>query len=205
MDRSKDKYRQPDIEISDDDIYEAMKDIGSYLDITSKDFKEIYKLAFKHAVERIATAMKAKDIMTREVFFVRRETPLNEVVGLMAEKSISGVPVLENDNKIIGVISEKDFLSRMGVTDTGHFMGIILACLRGKECIAEPMMSKRAGDIMTSPAVTVGEDASLMEIADIFSGKNINRVPVVDRKGHLLGLVSRADIIRAPLIRGKKG
>ena len=187
------------IELSDDDIYEAMKDIQGYLDITPADLKAIYKFAYRHAWKRITGSVNARDIMTKQVFSVKRETPLTEVAELMAKENISGLPVVAEDGKPAGIISEKDFLSHMGSRDKNHFMSVVAECLTGKGCVAAPIRSQKAEDIMTSPAVTVEEDTPSIEIANIFTGKNINRVPVIARDGRLTGIVSRADIVRASL------
>jgi len=191
------------IEISDDDIYEAMKDIPGYLDITPADLKEIYKFAYRHALERITQSVRAHDIMTRQVFSVKKNTPLKEVAELMAKEKISGIPVLEDDDKVAGMISEKDFLGSMGQGDRTHFMAFVAECLQGKGCAAMPIRLQKAEDIMTSPAITVAEDASVFEISNIFTQKNINRVPVIDSEGKMIGIVSRADIVRASLMAGK--
>ncbi len=191
------------IELSDDDIYEAMKSIPGYLDITPADLKEIYKFAYRHAWERITQCVKAHDIMTRHVFTVKKDTLLKEVAELMAKEKISGIPVLEDDGKVVGIISEKDFLIHMGAGDKTHFMAVIAECLKGKSCVALPVRSQKAEDIMTSPAIIVREDATVSEISNIFTQKNINRVPVTDREGKLLGIVSRADIVTASMITGK--
>ena len=192
-----------DIEISDNDIYEAMKDIPGYLDITPADLKEIYKFAYRHALQRITQAVRAHDIMTTQVFSVNRTTPVMEVAELMAEKTVSGIPVLEEDGKVAGIISEKDFLSHMGSRDKTHFMAVVAECLKGKGCVAMPIRSQKAEDIMTSPAVTVKEDTSVIEIANLFTEKNINRVPVINEEGRLKGIVSRADIVLASLMKTK--
>lgn len=191
------------IEISDEDIYEAMKDIQGYLDITPADLKEIYKFAYRHALERLTSSVKAIDIMTRKVFSVKRATPLKEVAELMAEKSVSGIPVIEEDGKVAGVISEKDFLLHMGARDKTHFMTVVAECLSGKSCVTMPIRSQKAEDIMTSPAITVREAATAVEISNIFNEKKINRVPVIGRGDELTGIVSRADIVRASLIKTK--
>ena len=192
-----------DIEISDNDIYEAMKDIPGYLDITPADLKDVYKFAYRHALQRITQAVRAHDIMTTQVFSVNRTTPVMEVAELMAEKTVSGIPVLEEDGKVAGIISEKDFLSHMGSRDNTHFMAVVAECLKGKGCVAMPIRSQKAEDIMTSPAVTVKEDTSVIEIANLFTEKNINRVPVINEEGRLKGIVSRADIVLASLMKTK--
>jgi len=204
MDEMKEKKDLPlNIEISDDDIYEAMKNIPGYLDITPADLKEIYKFAYRHALQRITQSVKAHDIMTKRVFSVEKDTLLKEVAELMAKEKISGIPVLEEDGNVTGVISEKDFLSSMGSEDKTHFMAFIAECLQGEGCAAFPVSLQKAEDIMTSPAIIVREDATVFEISNIFFLKNINRVPVTDREGKLLGIVSRADIVRASMLTGK--
>ena len=199
------KHFMAPADISDRDIYAAMKDVSGYLDITPGDLKEVFLLAYKHAVERISGAVKARDIMTADVHTVLRDSPLKEVAQLMADRRISGVPVLAADKTVIGVISEKDFLSRMGAKDGIHVMSIIAECMKGKGCLAAPVRQKTAGDIMTSPAVTVAEDMPLFRIMELFAEKGINRVPVVDRENILKGIVSRADIISAPVLRNGTG
>jgi len=191
------------IEISDDDIYEAMKNVPGYLDITPADLKEIYKFAYRHALERITSSVKSSDMMTRVVFSVKKDTPLKEVAELMAKEKISGLPVLEDDEKVAGIISEKDFLAGIGLGDRTHFMAFVAECLQGKGCAALPIRLQKAEDIMTSPAITVAADATVFEISNIFTQKNINRVPVIGSEGKMIGIVSRADIVRASLMAGK--
>jgi CBS domain-containing protein len=184
-------------DISDDDIYEAMKDIEGYLDITPGDFKTLYRFAYKHAIDRLTHLVKAQDVMTEKVIFVKKDTPAEEVAYKMATHGIAGVPVVENEKKVIGVISEKDFLFRMGSKNTKSFMGVVAQCLRDKGCVAISIRQQKAEEIMTSPAISVGQDTLVSEIANIFTEKNINRVPVTDQNGKLLGIVARADIMQS--------
>ena len=199
--RSQEKRFPLEIEISDDDIYQAMKDIQGYLDITPADLKDVYRFAYRHAVERLTRSVRARDIMTVQVSSVKRKTPLTEVAALMADKGISGVPVLEKDGTVAGVISEKDFLARMGPGKTKSFMVVVSECLKAKGCVALSIRAQNAEDLMTFPAITVPPETTLMEIANIFTDKSVNRVPVVDAAGKLAGIVSRADIIGASFVR----
>jgi len=190
-------------DISDEDVYFAMKEIPGYLDITPGDFKEVFHLAYRHAVDHFASSVKARDVMTQNVVFVTGKTPLKEAAGIMASHNISGVPVVD-DKKIIGMLSEKDFRTYMGDQDTMTFMGIIAECLKGKGCLAVPIRKQNAEDIMTSPAVTVDQDTTIMGIANLFFKKNINRVPVTDKEGNLAGIISRTDILQSYLIGEKE-
>jgi len=187
--------RGPDL--LDEDIYEAMRQIPGYLDITPGDFKEVYRLAYRHALERLSRSVTAGEIMTREVAYVHPETPLSEVAEVMGRRGVSGVPVVDADGKVVGVISEKDFLTRMGVKEPQNFMALVAGCLKTKGCVALPVKKQNAAQIMSSPAVTVGPDTQLKDIAALFAARGVNRAPVTDPEGRLLGLISRGDIIRA--------
>lgn len=190
------KLSASQLEISDDDIYEAMKEIPGYLDITPGDLKEVYSCAFRHALQRILTSVKARDLMTTTVHTVQKETPLRIVAEIMAANEVSGVPVTGEDRRVVGIISEKDFCSSMGDHHARSLMGVISDCLKNQRCFAMTIREKRAEDIMTSPAKTVPTDATLMQIKAVLSGSNINRVPVVDDEKRLVGIISRADIVR---------
>ena len=183
------------LDISEDDIYEAMKEIDGYLDITPGDFKALYGVAHRHAIARLTESVKAGDVMTRNVISVEKDTPLAEVAERMAQAGVSGVPVVDGQ-KVIGVISEKDFVFEMGGKDLRSFMSVVAHCLKGKGCVASPMRHQKAEDIMTHPAVTVRQEIALSEVANIMAANNLNRVPVLDHEGKLAGIIARADIVQ---------
>jgi len=176
-----------------------MKDIPGYLDITPKDFKEVYQLACQHTLNRIASSIRASDIMTRQVVFVKPDLPLRKVAELMGKHGISGLPVVDEQKRVVGVISERDFLFKMGDSDMNNFMTVIANCLQNKGCLAMPIRAQKAADIMTTPAISVKESATVLEINNVFQEKQINRVPVVDQKDFLQGIVTRADILNISL------
>lgn len=190
------------LDLKDEDIYEAMRAIPGYLDITPGDFKELYSLAYRHALERLSRGLTAAEIMTTDVVAVHPDTPVAEVAAAMGRRGVSGVPVVDAENKVVGVISEKDFLARMGITEPRNFMTLVAGCLRTKGCVALPIKRALARDIMTSPAVTVAPDTTVRTIAALLTDRGINRVPVTDPAGRLLGLVSRGDIVKATMGRG---
>ncbi len=183
------------VELSDGDIYDAMKQISGYLDITPGDFKEIYGLAFQHAISRLTRAVKAKDIMNRDVLYVTPVTPLKEVAEIMGRRGISGVPVVAEGRKVAGIISEKDFLSHMGMQKNITFMSVVAECLIGNGCMAVDIRGKSAGDIMTTPAISVYEDTSIMEIDNLMRKHRINRVPVLNKNDKMIGIVTRTDLL----------
>jgi CBS domain-containing protein len=183
--------------ITDEDVLEAMKKIPGYLDITPSDFLSVYQIAFDHAVSRIRTAILAEHVMTKKVLSVTENTPLIEAVIKMGENEISGLPVLNNQNVVIGVISEKDFLVRMNDKKAPSIMQVLLQCMNTSSCLAVPFKKLKARDIMSSPPVTVHQKTTLLDVAITLDQFNINRVPVIDEKNKLVGIIARSDLVRA--------
>ncbi len=188
------------VDITDEDVYDAMKEIPGYLDITPGDFKEVYRHAYRRAVERLKRSIKAKDVMTRDVVFVDINTLMKEVAQTLGSHGISGLPVVDLEGKVVGVISEKDFLRHMGAQDKMTFMAFVAERLKEAWCVDESIGERTAGEMMTSPAVTIDENKPIIEIATLFKEKNINRAPVINQQGGLVGLVSRADIIESTIL-----
>lgn len=188
-------------EISDEDIYEAMREINGYIDISMSDFRELYLKAFSHAIERYEHSLKAKDIMTTEVISVGINSSLSETAGLLAKHDISGLPVVSDDKTVIGIISEKDFLRRLTSSSPMNFMSVIAECLDNMGCLASSIQTGKVGDIMTSPAVTCHADTPLFRLSTLMNSNTINRLPVTDGKNRLIGIVSRADLLKAYTIR----
>lgn len=190
------------VDISDDDVMEAMKSMQGYIDITPADFREVYRIAYVLAQDRLMHALKAVDIMTSPVHAVHVDTDLIATATLLAEKGISGAPVLDRDGSIVGVISEKDFLRKMGGDQRGSFMQVIAHCLKNKGCVATPMINRTAGDIMTEPPITFTADVSIGQISALMTEKNINRLPIVDVTAKPVGIVTRSDLVNSYCMLG---
>jgi CBS domain-containing membrane protein len=190
---------QVKVDLKEEDIFTAMRKIPGYLDITPRDFKEIYVLAFQHALERLKREVTVAEIMSREVVWVKPDTPLDEVAAAMGQQGVSGVPVVDDNRRVVGVVSEKDFLRRMGVKESQNFMTLVASCLRSKGCVALPIKKQTAGDLMSAPAVTVAPTTRVKDLAELFAARHINRTPVTDAEGRLVGIVTRGDLVKATL------
>jgi CBS domain-containing membrane protein len=187
------------VDLKEEDIVAAMREIPGYLDITPGDFKQIYALAFQHALERLKREVTVAEIMSHEVVSVQADTPLAEVAEAMGQRGVSGVPVVDDNHRVVGVVSEKDFLKRMGVEESQNFMTLVASCLRSKGCVALPIKKQTAGDLMSAPAVTVSPETRVRDLAELFAARHINRAPVTDAAGRLVGIVTRGDLVKATL------
>lgn len=182
------------VEISEQDVVEAMTSIQGYIDITPGDFKEIYRAAYSLAIKRLLSSLRASDLMTGEVHLVSQEMSLVAAAALLAEKRISGVPVVDHEGKIVGVVSEKDFLKEMGFVTAPSFMQIATHCLNDKSCMISRLHNRIVKDIMTSPPVTASPDMTIGELSQLFISRKINRLPIISTDGRPIGIVTRTDL-----------
>ena len=185
------------VDLADADVLAAMKAIPGYIDISPRDFREVFHIAYAHALQRLRSSLKAGDIMTRPATCIDAETDLIQAALFLADKSYSGAPVTDAKGIVLGVLSEKDFLGRMGLNQPVSFMRIVAHCLANKGCMASALRNHVAREIMTAPAITAGPEIAVGAILALFKEKRINRLPIVDGQGKAVGIVTRTDLIQA--------
>jgi CBS domain-containing protein len=140
--------------------------------------------------------MRIQDVMSTNVLTVRSTTPLKEAAFILAEHHISGLPVVDADGHVVGVLSEGDILFKeSGVPEKPSlFERLLAAPATGLEL---KLAARTAGESMSAPALTIGPKRSVSEAANLMIDNGVNRLPVVDDDGKLLGIVTRADLVRA--------
>jgi len=180
--------------ISNEDVIEAMKTIPGYIDITPGDFKEVYQAAYALAVKRLFNTLTASAIMTKSVLLIDEAMELVDAAALLAGSQVSGAPVVDGNGKIVGVVSEKDFLKEMGVGEKPSFMGIATHCLNNQSCMIGQLRHKTVADIMTRPPITGTRDMTVGAISTLFAERQINRLPIVDGQQRPVGIVTRTDL-----------
>ena len=138
--------------------------------------------------------MLVQDLMTRDVIAVRPDTPLVEVARLLVEHRIGGVPVVDEDNVVLGVVSETDFVIKERSADYSRSRFDRLIGRSDKD--AAKVAAKTAGEAMTTPAIAIeGRVASVREAAIAMLERDINRLPVTE-SGRLVGILTRGDLVR---------
>jgi len=142
--------------------------------------------------------MTINDVMTVDVATVHPETPLKEVVRILVERRISGVVVVDDTDRILGIVSEADLLIKEQGAEAlpRRRAERLLGSSRERKAGLAKVGATTAGEAMTSPAVTIARDRSLAAAAALMTDLRINRLPVAE-VGRLVGIVSRADLIRA--------
>jgi CBS domain-containing protein len=140
--------------------------------------------------------MKIEDVMTREVVTVRPDTSLKQVAALLAERRISGLPVVGENGEIVGVVSEGDILFKE--RGPSGRTGVFARLRRHDETKAQLKLEARtAAEAMTAPARTTVAWRSVSAAAAQMLEEGVNRLPVVDKNDKLVGIVTRADLVRA--------
>ncbi|MFB2896331.1 CBS domain-containing protein [Aerosakkonemataceae cyanobacterium BLCC-F50] len=143
------------------------------------------------------------DVMSRDPISVRPETPLQEAIKIMAQRRISGLPVVDQAGKLVGVISETDLMWReTGVTPPAYIMildsVIYLENPARYDRDLHKALGQTVGEVMTKDSlITTQPDQPLQKAAQLMHDKNIRRLPVIDDAGQIIGILTRGDIIRA--------
>ncbi len=145
--------------------------------------------------------MKARDLMTREIISTSPETPVRDIAALLSAHGISAVPVIDKTGMVVGMVSEGDLIDRRQ-TEREKRREWWLVMLAEGEALSDNFLAslrapdRTARDVMSRPVIQVAEEAEASEIAALLARHRIKRVPVV-RNDKIVGIVSRADLLRA--------
>ena len=138
--------------------------------------------------------MKVSDLMTKDVVAVKPAMTLRDAAVLLAEKRFSGLPVVNDADEVVGVLSEADILVKAGGSSSrNRLLGWLLEPDFGDE---DKIRAETVGEAMSAPAVTISPSRPVHEAARLMVGESVNRLPVVDQ-GRLVGILTRADVVRA--------
>jgi CBS domain-containing protein len=151
--------------------------------------------ADRHIKSAIGQELLVRDVMTKGVISISKFDPVMQVADILTEKNISGLPVVDKDKKVIGIITQADILSMVGVSRDHTFKDLLRHMLG--ETLPERRIGDHVGDIMTSPAHTIKPEANIAEAVRIMDEKKIRRLTVTNDKGMLIGILTRADILKA--------
>ena len=140
--------------------------------------------------------MQVQQLMTTPVLSIGPEASLKDVASIFVERGISGLPVCDAENHVIGVVSEGDILYKEHDPRTGRLGGALAWLANGETPAVLKAKANTVRQAMTSPAITVSPWTSVSEVARLMTERGINRVPVV-KGDELVGIVTRTDLVRA--------
>lgn len=142
--------------------------------------------------------MKVKEIMTKEIVSIPAEMNARAALDLLQKKEISGLPVIDKENKLVGMFTEKEVLSTIlpsYIEKVGRFM--YSENPKAVKQKASSLKNMKAREVMRKDVVTVDEDVTLCEAARIMLTQKARRLPVLNKAKEMVGIVSRTDIVKA--------
>ena len=150
----------------------------------------------------MAEEQTVKDIMIKEVIAIQNDASVEELSSLLIENKISGVPVVDKSGKLVGIATEGDLIIRDSDLHFPRYFklldGIIyLESLNKFKKNLKKYLGTKVGDVMTTDIKTVKEDTPVSEAANLMIRYNINRLPVMDEDDNMVGIVTRADIVKS--------
>jgi CBS-domain-containing membrane protein len=131
-----------------------------------------------------------KDVMSTHVFAVRDIATFKEIATTLHEQRVSAFPVIDEDNKVIGVVSEADLLTKEALEGT-----VPRTLLSLQERVRKQTNAVTAADLMTKPPVTIGPDEAVTRAARLMFDRRVKRLPVISEDGTLIGIVTRSDVL----------
>lgn len=143
-----------------------------------------------------------RDIMVKEVITVQKDASVEELSELLVKNKISGVPVVDDKGKLVGIATEGDLIIKDSDLHFPRYFKLLdsiiyLESLNKFKKNLKKFLGTKVEDVMTAQIRTVGEETPISDAANMMIKYNINRVPVLDSKDELIGIITRADIVRS--------
>jgi CBS domain-containing protein len=152
--------------------------------------------------------LTAKEIMNKNVITIKKDASIKELSELLVNNKISGVPVLDENGNLAGIVSEGDIIVQNSDLHFPRYFKLLdaiiyLESLNKFKRSLQKHLATKVEDIMTVKVKTAGEDTPINEIADIMLDSRVNRLPVMDKNNKLVGIITRADIVKSMVTRNK--
>ena len=182
------------------DFQQALQSMDTYIDITVDDLMELAARAEEHATRRAAQALEVTRVMSQPVHTVHPRTSLSDAAHLMVSEGISGLPVVDDEQRLVGIITEADFLRALGVPahQPHHSLWQTLESLfnhlshHGElEAPDDPV-----GEHMVHEVVSIDPHEDLHRVIELMKRHRVKRVVVCDEQRRVLGMVTRSDLVR---------
>ena len=179
------------------DFVLALQEMGTYIDVSVDDLMQLHQKAEKYARRRDRESRLVKELMTQPVKTVHPDCTLSDAAHLLVTSKISGLPVVDDNNKLVGIITEADFLRALGVPShqSGYSVWQTLENMFHQQVQASEPEGVVA-DLMIKKVVTVTPQHSLYQVLDVMKQNQIKRVIVCDENQHVVGMITRSDLVR---------
>ena len=193
--KHKDKTPLARLGIVKDDLAGALNEYQAFLNITEKDLANVVGLAQQKAYHRRFGAIRCKDIMSKDVITVKYDTELEQAWALLRLHKVKLLPVIDENKRVIGIISLVDFLKRANLKSYEGFAEKLINFVKARS--RNNSSPRCVGQLMATPAFTVDQDQLIASLVPLLSDKGLHHIPVVDNNQNLVGIVTQSDLIAA--------
>ena len=193
---------RPHPDLQREDFQNALKDLGTYVDVTMEDLIQIHRMASKHAQLRQTESLLVSDVMTKDVITVVPHTSLKDAARILLEQRISGLPVVDADQRLVGIVTEADFLTAIGIPchhPTHNLWHTLEAMFTHQPQTAS--IPATVAEIMATQVISIRADNNLHEVIDMMKQHHIKRLVVADEQHHVQGIITRSNLVKLLLQR----
>jgi len=189
-----DIHELDEIELTDQDILDAMRHIQGYLDVSTEDFRQIYRLAHASAVDQLLGGIGTASLLRHDMTPLTADLTMNQAAARIVQSGYKGLPVVDAEQRVIGILTEADFLRRL---KAASFLELMLRLLADPSSFTHRCHATRVAEAMTAPAVTIPISATFSDVLSAFTHHPGRSLPVVDPQGHCAGMVLHKDFLVA--------
>jgi CBS domain-containing protein len=179
------------------DFAMAIQEMGTFVDVSVDDLMQLYQMAERHARMRDRENVLVEKLMAHPVITIQPGSTLADAAHLLVTNKISGLPVVDDDNKIIGMITEADFLRTLGVPTHQHGHSVWHTL---ENMFAQPVQIHDpdclVSDLMTKDVITVLPGQTLHQVLDVMKQNQIKRIVVCDEAQQVVGMITRSDLVK---------
>jgi CBS domain-containing membrane protein len=178
------------------DLHNALMEYGAYLDVSEEDLSQVYRMAGMHSYRRKMGEISCADIMSRDLVTVQYGTELEEAWELLRFHNIKALPVIDRVRRVIGILTQVDFLKRANLKTYEGFEDKLIKFIRRTPNVTSEK-PEVVGQIMAAPVYTATEAMHIVHLVPLLSEKGLHHIPIVDSERRLAGMVTQSDLIAA--------
>ena len=189
--------KQHDQKLQANDFVMALQEMGTYVDVSINDLMHIQKLAEKYSRLRNTESVLVAKLMSHPVVTVKPDSTLSDAAHLLVTHKISGLPVVNDENKLVGIITEADFLRALGVPPRhpGHSVWQTLENIFNQPVVQASDTEGLVSDLMMKNVITISPHRSLHNALEKMKQNQIKRLVVCDDAQRVIGMITRSDLI----------
>ena len=192
--------KNSDPDLKTEDFQQALKDMDTYIDVNAEDLLMLTKKAQQHAQLRLAEKLSVRDIMTSDVVTVRPDASLADAAKLLLAFKISGLPVVDSNGQLVGIVTEADFLSALGIPShhPTHSVWQTLESIFNSSPV-KFLIPNTVADIMSKNTVTINSKKTLNDVIDTMKRHHVKRLVVVSEHSKVMGIITRSNLVNVIL------